>query len=408
MKAHAVLVERSRLVGAAALLGTASVVASAIGMAVAPGAAPDLALATVAFGWPFVIALIAAWAACWRAARTEVLVEVVDGALRIDRQQRAAPQVLTRGEAVVLTNACIRVELRGAYRQQVRLEVRKAASARALLAALGLDRRIGTSQFRVRRERGYAGLLTLGGFMAFPASMVLVAVDGWLGLTFALAVVSGLVLDWLRMKVVLTIGHDGLDLRSPFGRRFIAHREIRSVLRSDVGFEVQLASGELQRIDTRSERAGAAGSTTDPSYDAAQAAWAAWTNDAQGARPAAAMLLARGDRSASEWIASLRGLAAAGGSGYRVAAVDEQALFAVLVDPGAARELRVAAALVLGAKEEHAPRLRVVADDVADPLVRRIAVASLDDEEANALAAELEEAATQEGFAPRSIRPPGG
>ncbi len=68
----------------------------------------------------------------------------------------------------------------------------------------------------------------------------------------------------------------------------------------------------------------------------------------------------------------------------------------------------MAAAVVLGAKEEHAPRLRVVADDVADPLVRRIAVASLDDEDANALAAELEEAATQEGFAPRSIRPPGG
>jgi hypothetical protein len=375
-------------------------------MAVAPGVAPDLALATVAFGWPFVIALIAAWAAYWRAVRTEVLVDVVDGALRIDRQERIRARQLTRGEALVLTEACIRVELRGAYRQQVRLEVRKAASARALLAALGLDRRIGTSQFRVRRERGYAGLLTLGGFMAFPVSMVLAAFNGWLGLTFALAVLTGLVFDWLRMKVVLTVGQDGLDLRSPFGRRFVAHREIRSVLRSDVGFEILLEKGEPLRIDTRSERAGAAGSTTDPSYDAAQAAWTAWSNESEGARPGAATLLARGDRSASEWIASLRGLAASGGSGYRVAAVDEQALFAVLVDPGAARELRVAAAVVLAAKEEHAPRLRVVADDVADPLVRRIAVASLDDEDASALAAELEEAASQEGFAPRSIRTP--
>ncbi len=406
MKTHAVLVERSRLVGAAALVGAASVVISAIGMAIAPGTAPDLALATVAFGWPFVIALIVAWAAYWRAARTEVLVEVVDGALRIDRRERLRARASSRGEAVVLTDACVRVELRGRFRQQVRLEVRKAASARALLAGLGLDRRIGTSQFRVRRERGYAGLLTLAGFMAFPASMGLAVVNGWLGLTFAIAVVSGLILDWQRMKVVLTVGQDGLDLRSPFGRRFIAHREIRSVLRSDVGFEVLLENGEQQRIDTRSERAGAAGSTTDPSYDAAQAAWAAWTNDAQGARPGAATLLARGDRSASAWIASLRGLAAAGGSGYRVAAVDEQALFAVLVDPSAARELRVAAAVVLGAKEEHAPRLRVVADDVADPLVRRVAIASLDDEDADALAAELEEAAAQQGFAPRSIAPP--
>ena len=406
MKTRAVLVERNRLVGVAALIGVVSVMTSAIGMSVAPATAPDLALAIVAFGWPFVIALIAAWAGYWRGTRRDVGVQVKDGALHVDRTPVRGTGKLARGQALVLTDACVRVELGGPLRLQVRLEVRKAASARALLAALGLDRRIGTSQFRVRRERSYGGLATLAGFVCFPASMGLASVNGWLGLGFAITAITGLVLDWLRTKVVLTVGQDGLDLRSPFSRRFVAHREIANVLRNDVGFEVVLARGPSLRIDTRSERAGAAGSRTDPSFDAVLGAWGAWTNDVAGVRPAAATLLARGDRSTRDWIASLRGLAAAGGSGYRVAAIDDQALFGVLVDPGASRELRVAAAVVLGAKEDHAPRLRVVADDVADPLVRRVAVAALDDADADALAEELEEASAPESVAPRSIRRP--
>ncbi len=403
MKTRAVLVGRSRPVGIAALVGVASVATSALAMAVAAETAPDLAFGVIAFGWPFVIALVAAWAGYWRATRTDVEVEVKDGVLHVDREPRGGRK-LAQGEALVLGAACVRVELRGPLRRQVRLEVRKAASARALLAALGLDRRVGTSQFRVRRERSYAGILTLGGFMCFPASMVLANFNGWLGLAFAISAVTGLSLDWQRMKVVLTVGQDGLDLRSPFRRCFVGHREIENVLRNEIGFEIILARGPSLLIDTRTERAGAEGSTTDPSFDAVHAAWTGWTNDVAGARSGAATLLARGDRSARDWVASLRGLAAAGGSGYRVAALDEQALFAVLVDPAASRELRVAAAVVLGAKEEHAPRLRVVADEVADPLVRRVAVASLDDADADALAEELEEASAQEGFAPRAIR----
>jgi len=406
MKTRAVLVSRNRLVGAGALMGVASIALAALGTTFLPDAAPDLALCTIAFGWPFVMALTVAWAAYWRAARREVMVHVGAGALHIDREVHRAARTLTRGEALVLSDTCVRVELRGACRKRVRLELRKAASARALLAALGLDRRIGTTQFRVRRQREYAGLLTVGALATFPASMLIAIVNGWLGLTFALAVVAGLAFDWFRTKLVLTIGHDGLDFRWPFAHRFIPHHEIRNVMRNDVGFEVTLESGELLLVDTRSERAGADGSATDPSHDAARAAWACWRSDRDGGGPAVASLLARGNRSASDWIASLRGLAASGGSGYRVAALDEHALFAVLVDATASRELRVAAALVLGAKTEHAPRLRVVADDVADALVRRAAVAAIEDDDPEALAEELEAAAAQEGFGPGAMRAP--
>lgn len=406
MKTRAVLVERSRPVGIAALAGVVSVVTAALLVTFAPDVAPDLALGTVAFGWPFVLALAVAWTVYWRATRTEVTLKVENGAMLVDGKTRHPAGSLTRGEALVLSDTCVRVELRGRFRFHLRLELTKVATARALLGGLGLDRRLGTSQFRVRREREYAGALKLLGFVAFPLSMIIGALFGWIGAVFGGAVVLGLLFDWLRTKLVLTVGRDGLDLRSPFHRRFVAHREIRTYRRNEIGFEIVLESGELLLIDTRSERAAAEGSRTDPSYDAVNSAWAKWRSETDEAGPAAAALLARGERSASDWIAGLRGLAAAGGPvGYRVAALDEQALFGLLVDASASREQRVAAAVVLGAKEEHAPRLRVLADDVADPLVRRVTVALLDHED-DALAAELDEAAKEEGSAARAIRRP--
>ena len=418
---RAVLVGRNRLVGASALAGAVTVATAGVVGVVSPATAPDLALAVVAFGWPFVLGLAGAWAAYWRPSRREVSLRVTDGALSLDRAEVRSARSLSAGEATVITGERIRVDLRSRYRQRVRLEVAKAASARTMLAALGLDRRAGTSKFRVRRLREYAGLLFLAGFLSFPASILLAALSGWLGAVAFLLVVTASVLDWLRTGVELTIGNDGLDLRSPFGRTFVPHGRIRSIqpivpgahqassTRSRdgaYGFDIELDDGAVHRIDTRTERAGAESSATDPSFEAALAAWSGWKNAAAGPGMAASALLARGERSARDWLAGLRGLAVDGGSGYRVAAVDGHALFALLVDATATRELRAAAAVVLGAKEEHAARLRVVADDVADPLVRRIAVASLDGDDAAALAEELDEACPPRSLGARAIEPP--
>ena len=82
-------------------------------------------------------------------------------------------------------------------------------------------------------------------------------------------------------------------------------------------------------------------------------------------------------------------------------ALDKRALFAILGDATAPRELRAGAAVAIGVREEHASRLRIAADDVADPIVRRVAVASADGDAENAalLEAELDEVlrATAEG-----------
>jgi hypothetical protein len=74
-------------------------------------------------------------------------------------------------------------------------------------------------------------------------------------------------------------------------------------------------------------------------------------------------------------------------AGYRVAPIDERTLFDVVADAQAPSELRAAAAVALGAHADHAPRLRVVADDLAEPAVRRIALKAASE----ASAAELEE-----------------
>lgn len=130
MKTGAVLVERSRLVGIAALIGVASVVTSAIGMSVAPGTAPDLALAIVAFGWPFVIALVAAWAGYWRATRTNVEVEVKDGVLHVDRGPVRGGRKLARG--------------------------RRSSSAKRAFASSSADRFVGGYGSRCGRPRPHA------------------------------------------------------------------------------------------------------------------------------------------------------------------------------------------------------------------------------------------------------------
>lgn len=105
-----------------------------------------------------------------------------------------------------------------------------------------------------------------------------------------------------------------------------------------------------------------------------RSAWLAWRQRAGEPEPMTSLLLARGGRSLDAWLAGLRALGSGEGTGYRLAAVDDEALFATLASASASRELRAAAAVVLGASGRHAARLRVAADDVADPVVRRVAL----------------------------------
>ena len=411
MKTRAVLVQRNGAMGVAALVSTATVLIAGIVSNYAPRAGGGVLALVVGLGWPVALALAAGWVGYARPWRRDIVVELAAGALSIDGRARRRAGALTRGEATILDNGRVRVDLRGWPRQRLRLELADIASARQLLGELELDRRAGTSQFRVRRLRPYENLLLLTLlFLAVPLAIALSIVSGWLGLLcFVAAVLSPFVVRALA-RIRLTVGSDGLDLRSPLHHVFVPHARIQSIARiwpdghergstqdGEVvswGFEVLVDDGSRHRLDTRPERFPAGVWKTDPVFAAAFGAWSAWQTGATPAVPHVSALLARGTRSTREWIASLRDLSTDGANGYRVAALDESALFAILADAAAPRELRAGAAVAIANRQEHAPRLRLAADDVADPVVRRVAIASAgaDPDRAALLEAELDEA----------------
>jgi hypothetical protein len=418
MTTKAVLVRRNGVIGLAALLSTVIVVgAGALSTAAHPIAAGMLA-PVVGFGWPIALALCAAWVGYWRAWRDEAVIAFEGGSLRIDGRTRRRAGTLTRGDATVLDDGGVRVDLGGWPRPRVRLVVRNIGIARELLAGLGLDRRSGTSQFRIRRLRPYENLLLLTLlFLSVPFVIAISIVSGTLGLVALVAAVLSPFAIRLLARVELTVGSDGLGLRTPLGRSFIPHARIRNVTRIwplghesgstrdgeivSWGFEVVLDDGTKHRFDTRPERFPAGVWKTDHVFASAFAAWSEGQADGTLGSPHASALLARGSKSTRDWITSLRELATDGAGGYRVPALDERALFAILTDAAAPRELRAGAAVAIGVREEHASRLRIAADDVADPIVRRVAVASADGDSEGAalLEAELDEVlrATDEG-----------
>jgi len=422
VKTAAVLVRRNAVVGTAAAVATAVVVVAGIISTISPPSQPGLLASLVGFGWPFSLALVAGWAGYWRAWHDKGSLELVDGALLVDGVMLRAAGTLGGGEAAVLDDGTVRVDLRARGRPRIRLQVSDITVARELLAALGLDRRAGTSQFRIRRLRDYQNLLVMAAFFTVPLTFALCTVSVPLGL-FALAlVILTPIADRVAARVELTVGSDGIGVRSPLGREFIPHARIRKIERTwpedhqtgsmhegevvSWGFAIELDDERKLSFDTRHERFPAGVWRTDPIFDAASAAWSCWKTSASSARPHAGALLARGGRSSRDWIASLRDLALDGASGYRVAALDEQALFAILADAEAPRELRAGAAIALGVREEHAPRLRVAVDDVADPVVRRVAVAvaCVDPEAVARLEAELDEAFAAQPAAPARRR----
>src|SRR5205807_4438336 len=122
---------------------------------------------------------------------------------------------------------------------------------------------------------------------------------------------------------------------------------------------------------------------------------AGWTRAARAAAAASARLaLARGGRDTKAWITSLREYVH-DARGYRVAPLEPDDLFSLAVDASADAEIRAGALVALASKPEHQPRVRVAADDIADPALRRVALASDDDELLYALEKALEKSAAK-------------
>jgi hypothetical protein len=258
-----------------------------------------------------------------------------------------------------------------------------------------------------------ADLLTtpLGGLGAglFGAAVVSAAVllrDDWYGMTLA---IGGLVIVFwgaaqaargrAGARIGIIVGSDSVLVRG----RFIPYSRIRSVnqeqrqLRSlhDHALHrvwLELEGGEIVRLrEGYSE--GLRNASVAEIANAVEEARAAWSAGHAGAPEE---LLARGGRSAAEWVIALRRLGSAGAGVYRAVNADVEQISRLLDDPRAAPTARAAAAIALAACGDGTAsrRLRIAAGSMANPRLRvaleQVASAGDDDALAGALAEVLE------------------
>lgn len=188
-----------------------------------------------------------------------------------------------------------------------------------------------------------------------------------------LAWVAGLV----RGHVV--VGTDGFTTRWLMRERFVPFTDVTKIEakpqfgdRYCVDTVVSLRIGKQVRLRTPDEP-----TTHDDRGVESNALFTSATRALERARfrtriTDAKPLLARGQRSAKDWLAALDALVRMGGAGYRTVTVDPNALTAIVTDPEAGLEMRVAAATAIVRAEtpELVPRIRVAAEATADPVVR--------------------------------------
>ena len=261
--------------------------------------------------------------------------------------------------------------------------------ARAFVRALGLDAREGTTRFRAPLSTFAMIAIIVAGTLASPLLM------GALGLPFGFMIVLAMVAGLFRFCAqTITIGQDGILLEGFPRKRFLRYASVISIEREgrtnwrgqpmvSRGFWIRLESGEQILVDTTRERMRDYMFQGDHLFDAAVAAHAL----ARKERPGAADVLARGGRPMKEWIRQLEGAREAR---YRVAAIPDEELALVLANPNAEKTARAGAAICLArAGEEARVRVRVAAEDIAEPDVRKAALAALEHDEV-ALAAALE------------------
>jgi hypothetical protein len=258
--------------------------------------------------------------------------------------------------------------------------------ARAFVRELGLDAREGLTRFHVP----LTGVALVASWMA----AVLVGIT-------AIALLKAFALFLLPLGIwmatasrrTVTIGTDGILIEGYWRRRFVPYSSVEFLEREHSGptwrpmvsrgFFLVLHSGERIYLHTMHERLRDGMFEGDYLFDAAVAHHRAAVHDA----PNATVALSRGGRSAAEWIRELR---TAREPRYRVAAIPDEEIYSVLVDPSADKSARAGAAVCLAtAGDEARAKVRIAAEDVAAPELRAAIDAALSDDE-EALARSLD------------------
>ncbi len=341
------------------LTALAIAVTCALSLLVSPG------LAVLVYGTP----LVFAW---WSATRRrDAAVRVEDGALCFEEASRTWRIPLARLQAGYIARGLAEtyatLELRGG--DTVRITAADEADARAVLTSVGRD----VAQLRTvyRRRRIFHQLLA---WMLSPvagglAATMVAPVAASLGLP---AVVSG-TLVFLCVTAIfgvvvpprlnVTLGRDGMAIGGRLGTRFIPWSEVTRVAPGDGSVVVRLQGGRAVSVWCNPDDRWVQEAVVDNANSALA------THRAAQQRALDIALLDRNGRSVEAWRSALRALAETAGD-YRSASVDRDRLEAVLADPSATSERRIAAALALASHEEGRARVRIAADVSAAPAER--------------------------------------
>ncbi len=281
-------------------------------------------------------------------------------------------------------------------KNDVAIEVEDDVRAKTLLEALDLVRDRHTQRFFVERdplrtklERAGARASVFGGALAILGGVVWLARANELVLLTAvpLLILYAILVRRMRRRTDVMLGTDGVVVRAAGSLRTIPLAEIASVRAHAETAIVELESKE--RITLRFME-------SDPVR-----ARDAFVVDLQHRLPRGesaasdhlASLLARGDRSAGDWIRDIgRTAHAAEAEGYRVAPVPDETLWRIVEHAGADPTARAGALVALRERldEEGRERVRDLANATARADLRAAFEAAAAGEEADRIVAALD------------------
>lgn len=281
-------------------------------------------------------------------------------------------------------------------RTRLAIHTRTRDEAERLLSALACTATEKNAAFRLLPPSHFIANVQLAFVLAFLFSFLFVRhVPHALGYFAVAALVALPLLTVAIFGRRLIVGRDGVSISDFWSKRFVSYADIISVNRySDrakrpsrrgrrqhvySGVALHLRSGEdLQLPITRSPQ------PSDELFGASERieeALKAWRGSAQ----VDDAVIDRAGRDTREWISSLRQLGKSDATTYRVAAVDREALFAIVEDPANQAVSRVAAAVAISGRLDDESRARLLksAETVADPKLR-VAIAHVIEENAEA------------------------
>jgi hypothetical protein len=169
------------------------------------------------------------------------------------------------------------------------------------------------------------------------------------------------------VRTELTIGSDGVFLRSASASRFVPRAEIVRLEPSRLlidGGAIEFRAPRRERPALRHAFADLCGEATEASSAIVE------PHSLDASTPA-------------EWVAAIRRAEPA----YRIAPIDDATRWSVAADAVASPEQRAAAAIAIGGDEESRKRVRVIADAVANPELQAVLDAVAEDDEGALLAA---------------------